>query len=103
MVWGVVPLLRMRSGQRAVNETQTNSGAARWLVVMIVMLLAAVGCSPSPAPTAASNPPSTMWRCGFVWLDRGLRGHLGDTALSAWEMPACRSLRRYRRTVSDRR
>jgi hypothetical protein len=27
---------------------------------------------------------------GFVLLDRGLRGHLGDTAFSAWEMPTSR-------------
>lgn len=34
-----------------------SSGAARWLLVTIVMLVAALGCSPSPAPTAASKPP----------------------------------------------
>ena len=66
MVWGVVPLLRMRSGQRPVNETRMNSGAARWLLVTIVMLVAAVGCSPSSGPpplttsepTPASKPPT---------------------------------------------
>jgi CubicO group peptidase (beta-lactamase class C family) len=42
------------------------SGTARWLLVTIVMLVAAVGCSPSPAPppprrselTPASQPPT---------------------------------------------
>ena len=34
-----------------------NSDAARWLLVTIVVLAAVVGCSPSPAPTAASKPP----------------------------------------------
>ena len=65
MVRGVVSLLRMRSGQRPVNETRMNLGAARWLLVMIFMLAAVVGCSPSLAPppvppsepTPASKPP----------------------------------------------
>ena len=43
-----------------------NLGAARWLLVTIIMLVAAVGCSPSPAPpplttsepTPASKPPT---------------------------------------------
>ena len=41
----------MRPGQRPVNETRMNVGAARWLLVTIVMLVAAVGCS------AFSGPP----------------------------------------------
>ena len=60
MVWGVVPLLRMRSGQRPVNETQMNSGAACWLLVTIIMLVAAVDCSPSWAATDRLRGRSSM-------------------------------------------
>ena len=75
MVWGVVPLLRMRSGQRPVNETQMNTGAARWLLVTIVMLVAGVGCSPSlrhRPPVGQRRPASRrsiMWR----WRQRSRR------------------------------
>ncbi len=68
MVRGVVPLLRMRSDQRPVNETRMNLGAARWLLVTIVMLAAAaVGCSPSPAPPPV--PPSEPTPAGKPPID----------------------------------
>ena len=35
-----------------------NSGAARWLLMTILLLVAAVGCSPSPAPPPRSEPTS---------------------------------------------
>jgi hypothetical protein len=55
----------MRPVSESVNETQMSLGAARWLLVTIIMLVPAVGCSPSPAslpspsspPTSASKPP----------------------------------------------
>ena len=49
----------MRSGQRPVNETQMNLATARWLLVPILMLVAAMGCSPSPAPPPSPSSPPT--------------------------------------------
>jgi hypothetical protein len=54
-----------RFGRRPVSEPRMNVGTVRWLLVTIFMLVAAAGCSPSPAPphlptserTPASEPP----------------------------------------------
>jgi CubicO group peptidase (beta-lactamase class C family) len=51
----------MRHGQRPVNEIRMNLGTARWLLVTIFMLVAAVGCSPAarpPLPTSEPTPAS---------------------------------------------
>jgi CubicO group peptidase (beta-lactamase class C family) len=56
----------MRPVIESVNEVRMNLGTARWLLIPIFMLVAAMGCSPSPAspppspsssPTSASPPP----------------------------------------------
>jgi CubicO group peptidase (beta-lactamase class C family) len=62
----------MRSGQRLVNETQMNLGAARWRLVTIIMLVAAVGCSPSSAPpplTTSEPPPASKPSTDYVALE----------------------------------
>ena len=63
--WGVGALADALR-QRPVNETRMNLGAAHWQLVTIIMLVAATGCSPSPAPplvttsepTPAGKPPT---------------------------------------------
>ena len=48
----------MRFGQRPVNGARMNLGTARWLLVTIVLLVAAVGCSPFPAPHVPTSKPT---------------------------------------------
>ena len=44
--------------QRPVNETQMNLSAARWLLVPILVLVVAVGCSPSSSPLVHTSEPT---------------------------------------------
>jgi hypothetical protein len=46
-----------------------NSAAARWLLVPILMLVAAMGCSSSPAPPPSPSSPPTS--AGAPPLDYG--------------------------------
>ncbi len=72
MVWGVVPLVWVRSGQRPVNETRMNLGAARCLLATIFVLAVAAGCSPSPAPpplTTSEPTPASEPSIDYVALE----------------------------------